>query len=100
MIDESCNGREWSVLDLSFMSHLQVLEVGNECFENVNEVKLIGLNHLERVVIGESCFMGSTEYDPNRRFNLKNCEILRELKIGCYSFSYYSVYEIENVPWK
>jgi hypothetical protein len=82
------------------MSHLQVLEVGNECFENVNEVKLIGLNHLERVVIGESCFMGSTEYDPNRRFNLKNCEILRELKIGCYSFSYYSVYEIENVPWK
>ena len=36
--------------------------------------------------------------DPNRAFYLKNCERLRELKIGCYSFSDYDVCEIENVP--
>ena len=36
--------------------------------------------------------------DSNRHFYLKNCDRLRELKIGCYSFSDYSVCEIENVP--
>ena len=36
--------------------------------------------------------------NPNRHFYLKNCERLRELKIGRYSFSDYSVCEIENVP--
>ena len=35
--------------------------------------------------------------NQNRHFYLKNCERLRELKIGCRSFSDYSVCEIENV---
>ena len=38
------------------MSHLRLLEVGDECFEYVDEVKLIGLSKLERVVIGENSF--------------------------------------------
>jgi len=65
---------------------------------NVNEVKLVGLNRLERVVIGDDCFIRSTEYNPNRHFYLKDCERVRELKMGHYSFSDYSVCEIENVP--
>ena len=99
--NNSCNGREWSVLRLSLMSNLRVFEVGDDCFENVEEVKLIGLNQLERVVIGKNCFTkekNSWGHDPTRHFYLKNCERLRELKIGCYSFSDYSVCEIENVP--
>ena len=35
--------------------------------------------------------------NPNHHFYLKNCERLRELKIGCKSFMDYSVCEIENV---
>ena len=101
--NNSCNGPEWSILDLSFMSVLRLFEVGDECFQNVEEVKLIGLNQLERVVIGKKSFT-KEKYDspssinPNRHFYLKNCERLRELKIGRYSFSDYSVCEIENVP--
>ena len=95
----SCNGPEWTALDLTLMSHLRLLEVGNECFENVKEVKLIGLSQLERVVIGMNSFTkNGNDYDPNRHFHLKNCERLRELKIGCDSFSDYSMCEIENVP--
>ncbi len=97
--DNSCNGREWSALDLSFMSHLRLLQVGKSCFENVKEVKLIGLRELERVVIGENSFTKKkNDYgnDPNRRFYLKDCERVRELKIGCFSFSDYVVCEIEN----
>ena len=97
-----CNGREWTALDLSLMSSLRLLEVGEECFAHVEEVKLIGLSQLERVVIGENSFTkenGDWGYDPNRHFYLKNCERLRELKIdGDDSFSDYSVCEIENVP--
>ena len=99
--NNSCNGEEWRLLDLSFMSKLRLLEVGDKCFENVDEVMLTGLKELERVVIGKKCF---TKYkntagnDASRHFYLKNCEKLRELKIGDYSFSDYSVCEIENVP--
>ena len=98
----SCNGPEWTALDLSFISHLRLLEVGDYSFAFVNEVKLIGLNQLERVVIGKNSFTEPSRFclgdNPARHFHLKNCERLRELKMGCYSFNGYSVCEIENVP--
>ena len=96
-----CNEAEWSVFDVSGLKCLKSIEIGDECFENVNEVKLIGLNRLERVVIGRNSFTkkkNSCGNEPNRHFYLKNCERLRELKIGYYSFSDYTVCEIENVP--
>ena len=100
--NNSCNGPEWSALDLSLMPHLRLFEVGDECFENVNEMKLIGLSMLERVVIGRESFTKQKnecllKSDPNRHFCLKNCERLRELMIGCDSFCDYSVCEIENM---
>ena len=97
-----CNERELSVLALSRFMNLRELKVGDECFEKVNEVKWIGLNQLERVMIGNNCFTNYKNYRPSyntdRHFYLKNCERLRELNIGRYSFSDYSVCEIENVP--
>ena len=97
-----CNDRGLRVLDFSRFSNLREVRVGNECFEYVDEVKLIGLSKLERVVIGENSFTKVKDdwpsYDPNRHFYLKNCERLRELKIGRFSFSDYSVCEIEDVP--
>ena len=98
--NNSCNEPEWSVLDLSFMFNLRLFEIGVDCFMYVEEVKLIGLNQLERVVIGDVCFTKKVadRFDPNRYFYLKNCERLRELKIGRYSFMDYCVCEIENVP--
>ena len=35
--------------------------------------------------------------DANRKLYVKNCDALKELKIGRFSFSDYSVIEIENV---
>ena len=97
--DNSCNGRGWSALNMSFMPHLRLLQVGDECFENVKEVKLIGLNELESVVIGVNSFT-KKKYDygnePNRHFYLKDCERVRELKMGRFSFSDYVVCKIEN----
>ena len=97
-----CDGYVWSVLDMSVYRGLKRLEIGGGNFENVRELRLIGLSELESVEIGENSF---TKYkstyqitpDPNRHFYLKNCPKLKSLKMGNYSFSDYTVIEIENV---
>ena len=97
----SCNESELNVLDLSPYQWLKRLRVGMCCFENVEEVKMIGLNELESVVIGKSSFTKCKndlpESYPNRHFYLKNCPKLKSLTVGCYSFCDYDVCEIENV---
>ena len=98
--DGSCNGEEMWLLDLSLMSSLKTLRVKDECFSYVEEVKLIGLNELGSVVIGMNSFTKKKNYhgdDPNRHFYLKDCPKLKSLKMGRYSFSDYTVIEIENV---
>ena len=98
-----CNGERLNVLDLSPFQWLKWLRVGMCCFENVKEVKLIGLSELKSVVIGKNSFtkFKNTWYvirpDPDRHFYLKNCPKLKSLKMGCFSFSDYTVIEIENV---
>ena len=96
--NNSCNGREWNAFDFSLLIKLKELRVGDDCFACMEEVKLIGLSQLERVVIGKKCFRRIDDCNPKGHFYLKNCERLRELKMGCYSFSDYSVCEIESVP--
>ena len=98
--NNACNDECFTALVLSFFSNLKVFEVGDYSFAFVDEVKLIGLNRLERVVIGMNSFTKKKNHwgnDPTRHFYLKNCERLRELKMGRYSFSDYTVCEIENV---
>ena len=95
-----CNEEGLKELDLRGFVNLRELKVGNECFEYVKEVKLIGLSELESVEIGMNSFTkckNSDGSDPNRHFYLKNCPKLRSLKMGRYSFSDYTVIEIENV---
>ncbi|KAK8832890.1 hypothetical protein WA577_001708, partial [Blastocystis sp. JDR] len=96
-----CNETEWSVFDVSELKWLKSIEIGDDCFENTEKVKLIGMKELESVVIGKNSFTKKKNAygkDPDRHFCLKNCKRLRELKMGCWSFSDYSVCEIENVP--
>ena len=101
--NNACNDKCFTALVSSHFSNLKVFEVGDYSFSFVDEVKLIGLNQLERVVIGKNSFTKCKNdwprsINPSRHFYLKNCERLRELKIGRYSFSDYFTCEIENVP--
>ena len=96
---KSCNEEDWKVLDLSAFTSLRVFEVGNQCFKAVCVFELIGLNQLEKVLIGKHCFLayaGCKKSPLDRHFCMKNCEKLRELTIGCGSFCDYSVCDIEN----
>ena len=104
--NNACNDRSFTVLNLTRFVNLKVFDVGDYSFSYVNEVHMISLPELERVVIGENCFT-EEKYrivnderlgdDSNRHFYLKDCDKLRELRIGPRSFMDYSVCEIENV---
>ena len=90
------NASSLESLDLASLFSLTLLQVGDECF------KLIGMMALQRVVIGKGSF---TQYgcsspigsDARRHFAMKNCPDVREVAIGCYSFSDYTVCEITDV---
>ena len=87
-------------IDLSKYVNLKNVSIGNECFFYQDVLNLTGLHSLERVMIGEKSFTKrKNDYgnDANRKLYVKNCDALKELKIGRYSFSDYSVIEIENV---
>lgn len=97
-----CNDSELKAIDFSRFSNLRELRVGDDSFENVEGVKVIGLAELRRIVIGENSFTKrkKDEYfpkNPDRHFYLRNCERLTDLKIGCFSFCDYSVCEIDNL---
>ena len=100
--DDCCKDDDIRVLDLSGYVKLRKFIVGDYCFRKVEELKLIGMKCLERVVIGQNSFAKypyntADGRDDNRHFYLKDCPKLKSLKIGCYSFMDYSVCEIENV---
>ena len=95
-----CRDPSFTVLDLTQFTNVRRIVIGDEAFMYVKEVKLIGLSKLESVEIGVNSFTqhkNSWGNDPNRHFYLKNCPKLKSLKMGRYSFSDYSVIEIENV---
>ena len=100
IVDNAVGVPDFSVLDLTRFSKLESLEIGDNCFSYVTEVKLIGLDELKSVEIGMNSFTQHKNWysnDPKRHFYLKDCPKLKSLKMGCHSFSDYTVCEIENV---
>ena len=100
--DSCCGDDDIRVLDLSGYVKLREFTVGADCFEKVEELKLIGMKCLERVEIGQvsftKCAYSTADgRDEKRHFYLKNCPKLKSLKMDHHSFDDYSVCEIENV---
>ena len=84
-------------IDLSKYFNVKNVSIGNYCFKYQEVLNMTDLHTLERVSIGSNSFRKSSGRNSSRALYVKNCEELRELRIGCYSFSDYSVIEIENV---
>ena len=95
--NNKCN-EENERIDLSKYVNLKNVSIGDLCFIYQDVLNLTGLHSLERVMIGMNSFIKENYgNNANRKLYVKNCDALKELKIGRYSFSDYSVIEIENV---
>ena len=100
IIDNGVSEPEFTQLDLTRFSQLQSLVIGHHCFAYVETVNITGLEELESIEIGKNSFTKYKTregYDPERQFYLKDCPKLKSLKVGRFSFSDYTVIEIENV---
>ena len=102
--DNCCNEYSIQELDMSRFVCLKTFIVGTKSCRCIRGLQLANLALLEKVEIGSKSFVlqeGCNKLDKsswNGCFCLKNCERLRELKIGCDSFTDYSACEIENLP--
>ena len=96
-----CDDQSFTVLNLTRFVNLKVLEIGDYSFTYVKEAYITGLSKLESVIIGKESFRLRRGLYINReilQFHLRDCDALRELKIGIECFYQYGVCEIDNLP--
>ena len=101
----SCN--ELNSLNLNEYRYLKSIEIGNDCFENVDLFNIDGLNELKSLKIGINSFThvkssnwdGNKANNRNRSFHILNCIELESIEIGSFSFSDYGGgFELKNLP--
>ena len=94
-----CDALQGKRIDFSYWRALRVIEIGSHSFQYVTGVDIVGLSQLERVVIGRNCFSQEPVLSDEGvipHFAVKDCERLKELRIGRKSFCYYGICEIDN----
>ena len=83
-------------MDLSDYTELKKLTVGNNCFAKLGSVDILSTNTvLESIIIGMNSFMGGNSNLDNI-LCIYSLDSLKELRIGRYSFSNFSLCDIES----
>ena len=77
-----CNDESFDEWSMEEYVRLRELIVGDECFQFVKDLKIVGLNALEKVEIGKQCFYKAS----GGAFEMRDCEKLNSVKIGDGSF--------------
>ena len=77
-----CNDEDFEEWEMNEYVRLRELIVGDECFQFVKDLKIVGLNALKKVEIGKQCFCKASD----GVFEMRNCEKLKSVKIGDGSF--------------
>ena len=77
-----CNDEVFDEWEMAEYVRLRELIVGDECFQFVKDVKIVGLNALEKVEIGKECFCKAS----GGVFEMRDCEKLKSVRIGDGSF--------------
>ena len=77
-----CNNEAFDEWSMEEYVRLRELIVGDECFQFVKDLRIVGLNALEKVEIGKQCFCKAS----GGVFEMRNCENLKSVRIGDGSF--------------
>ena len=106
--NNSCNDLEYTIFNFSRFTLLEELIIGNDCFSYVNKFSINWLDHLKSIKIGINSFTllkNSDKWDfdkannGNRSFHILNCDELKSIEIGPFSFSDYGGgFELVNLP--
>ena len=84
------------------LNTIESIEIGDNCFENVELFNIDGLNELKSLKIGINSFTkkkNSWGDDESRSFSILNCIELESIEIGHHSFSDYGGgFELKNLP--
>ena len=103
-LSDHCILVDWNV---SLLLNLESIEIGNDCFESVKTFQIDGLNRLKTIKIGNSSFAVLEKYglklnrekNKSKSFHILNCESLKSIQIGEYSFSDFAGdFELKNLP--
>ena len=98
----TCNDIDYTIFDFSRFSIVKSIEIGNDCFGSVKTFKIDGLNRLKTIKIGNNSFTqkkNSYGNDESKSFHILNCESLKSIQIGHYSFSDFGGdFELKNLP--
>ena len=99
-------------LNLNRFENLESIEIGNDCFGSVQTFQIEGLNRLKSLKIGKNSFtqfkLSDFENDfagsytncrnESKSFHILNCESLKVIEIGCYSFADFGgEFELRNL---
>ena len=85
------------ILTSSLLS-LKRIDIGNDCFKEVNRFVIDGLNELKSVIIGKSCFKLDKSSREGSECVIMNCDQLNEIHCGESSFEWYESFELKNLP--
>ena len=98
----TCNDIDYTIFDFSRFSIVESIEIGNDCFGSVKTFQIDGLNRLKTIKIGNNSFTqnkNSNGNDASKSFHILNCESLKSIQIGEYSFSDFAgEFELKNLP--
>ena len=76
---------------------IKSITIGYGCFQSVREFAIDGLESLEVVKIGDSCFRIGHNDGNDGLCRITNCPNLRQLEIGDESFKDFKSFELSNV---
>ncbi|KAK8796357.1 hypothetical protein WA171_004318 [Blastocystis sp. BT1] len=85
------------ILNYSLIS-LKQIDIGNDCFKNVNRFVIDGLNELKTIIIGKKNFYIDYDKRCGSSCLIMNCDQLRQINIGNSTFFYYESFECKNLP--
>ena len=95
-----CN--DLNSLDLNRYKWLRSIEIGDDCFVSVKTFQIDGLNRLKTIKIGYNSFTQKKNgygIDKSKSFHILNCESLKSIQIGEFSFSDFGGdFELKNLP--
>ena len=99
-------------LNLNRFMNLESIVIGNDCFGSIQRFQIEGLNRLQILKIGNNSFTQVKLSDfkndfagsvlkcrnESKSFHILNCELLKVIEIGCYSFADFGgEFELRNL---